>query len=274
MQLAANAWLRSARAPQITLYLGHFWSLCVEEQFYLFWPWIVFWVRSRRALIWLCGTIIVVVSISRLTAQQFAPGWMLQGELLYRATPFQLDALFLGGLVALLLRGKHSKRVFEVGRITALYASFLFAFMLAIGVVQSYPNWRFGYPYPAWKFTWGLTLVDLLSASIMVGALAPTSFIYRALNLRPLRWLGRISYGAYVFHDIFHGVFLYLVLAEANRFHFVADHAELLVVLLGLSCTLVISWLSFRLYESRFLRLKERWTMPTDRTVLRERLSD
>ena len=271
LQSAANAWLRTPRVPQLTLYLGHFWSLCVEEQFYLFWPWIVFWVRGRRALVWLCALVVILVSLLRLLAQHDAPVWMLQGELLYRATPFQLDALLLGGLVALLMRGPHRQQVFEIGRIIALLSSFLVIFILAIGIAQSYPNWRIGYPYPSWTFTWGLTLVDLFAASIMICALQPSGPIYRFLNLHPLRWLGRISYGAYVFHDIFHGLFRNLAWNLGIHCYFVAKNAELLVLVLGFTCTLLLSWLSFRFFESRFLSLKERWTMLPDRSAVQGR---
>jgi len=270
LQLAANAWLRTPRAPQLTLYLGHFWSLCVEEQFYLFWPWIVFWVRGRRTLVWLCALVVILVSLLRLLAQRYAPAWMLQGELLYRATPFQLDALLLGGLVALLVRGPHRKQVFEIGRIITLYCTFLVIFILAVGMAKSYPNWRIGYPYPAWRFTWGLTLVDFFAASIIICALQPSGPIYRFLSLRPLRWLGRISYGAYVFHDIFHGLFRNLAATAGIHCHFVAKNAELLVLVLGFTSTLLLSWLSFRFFESKFLRLKERWTMLPDQAPSRD----
>jgi len=261
LQLAAYAWLRPSHGPQITFYLGHFWSLCVEEQFYFFWPWIVFWIRSRRALVWLCSVVVVLVPLLRVLAQHHAPAWMLQVDLLDCATPFQLDALLLGGLVALLLRGPHHKRLFEVGTIITMYATFAAVFILVAGIAQSYPNWRARYPYPAWKFTWGLTFIDLFASGIMICALRPSGPIYRLLSLRPLRWIGRISYGAYVFHDIFHGLYIDLVDAASVHYRFVANNADRFVFLLGLNCTFLLSWLSFRFFESAFLNLKERWTI-------------
>ena len=267
LQFAAFGWLNPSHGPQIRIYLGHFWSLCVEEQFYLFWPWIIFWVRSRRSLIWLCSAVVIFVPLLRVLVQNTAPDWMLQMTLLYTATPFQLDALLLGGLVALLLRGPHRKRVFEIGSIIALYSSIAALFVLVAGIAHAYPNWRAGYSYPSWKYTWGLTGINLIAAGTILSALQPSSLIYRVLSLRPLRWMGRISYGAYVFHDIFHSIYLYLVTAVGAHCKFVARNTEQMVVLVGLTCTLAISWLSFRFFESGFLKLKERWTVipETDR---------
>jgi peptidoglycan/LPS O-acetylase OafA/YrhL len=141
LQLAAWAWLRTPLVPGLILYLGHFWSLCVEEQFYFAWPWVVFGMRSRRALIWTCGIVVVIVSLLRVLVQHHAPSWMLQASLLDRATPFQLDALLLGGLVALLLRGQHRKQLFTIGKMVAFLATFVAVFVLVGGIAHSYV-WR------------------------------------------------------------------------------------------------------------------------------------
>jgi peptidoglycan/LPS O-acetylase OafA/YrhL len=164
-------------------------------------------------------------------------------------------------MVVLLMRGEHRKKVFEMGVVIVLWATLIAAFILAIGIARAYPNWRAGYAYPTWMYTWGLTFINFFSAGIMVCALQPSNPIYRVLSMRPLRWIGRISYGAYVFHDIFHSVYRAIVAAVGIHIQFVANHAEECVVVLGLACTLLISWLSFRFFESAFINLKERWTI-------------
>jgi peptidoglycan/LPS O-acetylase OafA/YrhL len=266
VQFAAWAWLRTPVIPGLVLFLGHFWSLCVEEQFYFAWPWVVFWMRSRRALVWTCGLVAVVVPLLRVLVQHTASAWMLQAGLLDRATPFQLDALLLGSLVALLLRGQHRKQLFAIGRIITVIATFAAGFVIAVGIAHSYPNWRYGYPYPPWHYTWGLTFIDLFAAGIIITALRPSSFLYRVLSLRPLRWIGRISYGAYVIHDIFSELYGAEVTVAGTHFKFVANHLTAFHCLLGLTCTLFLSWISFEYFEKRFLNLKERWTFQPQRT--------
>ena len=87
LELAADAHLTSPLLPRSEVYLGHLWSLCVEEQFYLVWPWVVFLVRDRRKLLALCAAAVLLGPIFRLFLQAKAPAWMLTEELLYRFTP-------------------------------------------------------------------------------------------------------------------------------------------------------------------------------------------
>ena len=112
-----------------------------------------------------------------------------------------------------------------------------------------------GNVHPTWSHTWGLTFVDLLSACLIVMALDSASVTFHIFNLRPLRWLGRISYGAYVFHDILNG--------EHRQFvtDFYADDRRIVTAIFALVCTLLLSWASFKWFETPFIRLKERWTV-------------
>ncbi len=243
-------------------FLGHFWSLCVEEQFYLFWPWLVFWIRSRRALLWVCAATLPLCLIARIVTQSLLPArgheWMLNNELLYRATPFRLDALLLGGLIALLLRGPLAAALLRWSRPALLLACALV--LIWIALIPSHGVFGFQYPYPDWKFTWGLSVIDLLAALLILAALQPGSVVYRVLNLRPLRWLGRISYGAYVLHDIPH------ILYWNIGYKLVPSHPEIAVPIVGLAFTFFFAWLSFRFFETPFLNLKSRWA-PSHRSA-------
>jgi peptidoglycan/LPS O-acetylase OafA/YrhL len=72
--------------------------------------------------------------------------------------------------------------------------------------------------------------------------------------VRPLRWIGKISYGAYVFHNILHDEFSQIIVSLHIR------HATAAIAALALAFTLFAAWASFRLFEMRFIRLKDQWT--------------
>ena len=237
---------QSRSFSSVQLYLGHFWSLCVEEQFYLFWPWVVFRVRDRKKLMSICLFFCVACPLMRAIGSHTIPQYILDRGALYRWTPFRIDALLLGGWVSLVLRGAAADRLRKAVRVVG---GTLFVAMIAFVACHSYAEIL----HPKWQYTWGLTLVDLVAACLIVMALEPGSTIYRVFSLRPLRWIGRISYGAYIFHEMLHPIYINIVV------HYIANRA-ILVAVVGLPMTLLLAWASFRWYETPFIRLKERWT--------------
>jgi peptidoglycan/LPS O-acetylase OafA/YrhL len=233
--------------------LGHFWSLCIEEQFYLFWPWVVFAIRDRKILTWICALTLPICLAMRLIAYHTLPGWELDGEILYRATPFRLDALLLGGLLALWMRGPLAKALLRTAQITfpiAIVSLFAWAVVSPVGHIFAHH-----YKMPGWEFTWGLSAIDLLAALLILVAIRPGSLVYRVLSIRPLRWIGRISYGAYVLHDIPH--LLYLQIGKTLS----PAHAVGIAAIIAFIATIGLAWLSFHFIESPILGLKERWTI-------------
>jgi peptidoglycan/LPS O-acetylase OafA/YrhL len=251
LQMLADAQPLSRTFPSIQLFLGHYWSLCVEEQFYLVWPWVVFRLRDRRKLLAVCVACVAVCPIARVVGSHTLPRFMLDQEVLYRWTPFRIDALLLGGLIALVRRGPSPRRLLIAARIGFAVLSGILLLWLALNPAARHGG--LGYVYPAWELTWGLSFIDLFAACVIIMALESGSIAFRLLNLRPLRWLGRISYGAYVFHDL-----LDLEILDFVKRH--TGHYRLSSTGLALAITLVLAWASFRWFETPFLRLKDRLT--------------
>jgi peptidoglycan/LPS O-acetylase OafA/YrhL len=233
------------------LLFGHFWSLCVEEQFYLVWPWVVFWLRDRKKLLWVCAAFVMLVPILRVLASHTLPQFMLKQDALYRCTPFRIDALLLGGLIALVRRGSSSRGLLIAARVC--FSGMLSVLVLWLILNPSARHGTIYYVYPPWHFTWGLSFIDIFAACVMVMAMNPGSITYRLFSFRPLRWLGKISYGAYVFHDIPHLLLMHLVQTHTGHF-------RLPTAALAFSVTLLAAWASFRWFESPMSRLKDRLT--------------
>ena len=233
------------------LYIGHFWSLCVEEQFYLVWPFVVYSVRKRATLIKICTAVIIMSPLMRAALSVFLSPQLLRMELFYRSLPTRLDALLIGGLVALLLRGPEEAILRRFRRpllaaSSALFVALYFAStkLLALPLEGSASNWI---------GIFGFTLIDVFAAALILECIHPGSHLGTLLSWKPLRALGIVSYGFYVYHDLLHDFY-------SDWAHRLSDrYAYPLTLMIAFAATLLIAALSYRLIEKPLLRLKDRF---------------
>lgn len=230
--------------PGAKIMIGHLWSLCVEEQFYLLWPLAVWLVRDRVKLLWTAlglsalALALRVATVFLLSNQQ-AEGWII------RTLPFRMDALLLGGAMALLLRGPNADRWQRRSR--GVFAGSLLLLLLLITLSPAYDS--------PWLLTLGLTLIALASAGLIGTTLRHSSPAYRVFHLRPLRVLGRYSYGFYIFHMLFGWAWIQFLIYAGSLLHSIAL-AGIAELSAAFFTTFLVSKLSYDLFESRFLRLK------------------
>jgi peptidoglycan/LPS O-acetylase OafA/YrhL len=251
---AAQHWFGSP----MHLYIGHFWSLCIEEQFYLVWPFVVYKVRRRETLIKICLSVIVLMPLVRWLLSLLISPQMVQMELFYRSLPTRLDALLIGGLIALCLRGpEHEwlqrwRQWLLAGAVTAFAVLCIVAeVILHLPLEGSATNW---------VAIFGFTLIDLVAAGIILEAIHPGSALGRTLSVRPLRSLGVISYGFYVYHDLLHDFFAYF----GNRFS--PNHAFVVTTISAFAGSIAVAFVSYRALEKPFLKLKNRFTSQVHKT--------
>jgi peptidoglycan/LPS O-acetylase OafA/YrhL len=260
--------LASRAYPESGLTLGHFWTLCVEEQFYLLWPWIVFTVRDRRKLVAICCACIMLVPLARHVAMAHMPESLLNNGVILHSTPFRFDTLLFGALIALLYRGGHRKQMQRAAQAILAIAT--------LGVLSVCVYWfRFRSVHlhdAAERHTWLLSLIALSSGALMLRTLLPGTIAYRIFNLRWLRLIGTVSYGGYVFHDILHGEYRSLVAycfdqgVMARYFHhsalahYLHLDVDTITAIFALIMTLTLAFLSYHFFESPILRMKDRFT--------------
>lgn len=248
--------LRSTRFthPQVFLFYGHLWSLAVEEQFYLIWPLVIFAVKRRETLMKICVAAIFVVPLVRFIGAFTLPVPMLNAGIEDRFTLLQCDSLLLGGLLALWLRG-------PAPDLTRLAKRTLWL-LLGIAIVSEILcPLLFGRPlYPAEGdaifASLGYSCVNFMSAALVLLAIDPRTTFSQLLQNRRLRWLGGISYGFYVFHDMPH--ILYEKMAD--KLH-LPNPFGLLTAAIAFMCTLLLASASFYCLERPLLRLKKRFTV-------------
>ena len=234
------------------LFFGHFWSLAIEEQFYLVWPLVVFLVKDRVRLRNLCLASLPLCCLGRILCVMYLPHTLLAAGFLDRFTPFRVDSLLLGGFLALSLRGPEAARVARLAR------PIMIAFALAFVAMECWYLATIHRLYPIYSGTWlvtiGFNLIDLFAASLLLRTIEPGTKSFRLLSHRGLRRLGQISYGFYIFHDIPH--LAYERLAHRLGVHQIGTWTAIFALVF----TIAISYLSFRYFESPFLRLKDRFT--------------
>jgi peptidoglycan/LPS O-acetylase OafA/YrhL len=229
--------LGGALYPLVGGPLGVLWSLAVEEHFYLIWPFAVRgWRRSR--LMQVLTMVVIAEPLLRLACTHLFARY----EPIYLLTPFRLDSLALGAVLALLVEESRQREAVRrwSGRATVLFAAILAGGSMLPGFARSDNSMLYN--------SLGYSLVALTSAGVVGYVyLHEQSVVSRLLAWRPMVFVGRISYGLYLYHVLV--VFtLHLV---PQRFHLRAHAVVWSGLILGLST--LMSWLSFRYYESPIL---------------------
>lgn len=182
--LSCLAFLRnytSASSPS-GWYTAHFWSLSVEEHFYLLWPGllVVFGIRRCR---WLAPAFAVAVATWRAIAMH----WL--GHAVYSRTDTRLDSLLWGCCLALMLDVPHVK-TWMVRWLSMATWGFVLGSLLLIARYQ--------------LVTLESTLSPILYPLLIAGTvLRPNSIISTLLECSLLRWLGRLSYSLYLWQQLF-----------------------------------------------------------------------
>jgi peptidoglycan/LPS O-acetylase OafA/YrhL len=217
------------------------WSVSFEEQFYLIWPTAISKLRSMRTLLIVSLGLVAVAEVGRLVLLRYARH---SDVAIFTNTIARLDPLALGIVIAVLTQGR-SLSIRWIARAALLIAGI--SIWLFAGHYYAMTKSFMLLGYPAMAIGAGLIFLSALGSG-----LAPSW----------LRYLGKISYGLYVFHT------LALYIVENAIGGYAKNFSKFLVFLSGgMALTLILAALSYRFFESPFLRLKERYELVKSRPV-------
>ena len=232
------------------LSIFHLWSIAVEEQFYLLWPFLLFLVRKgRRQAQWLCAMVFVASALFRVWVWHVAA----RPEDYAHFLPTQAGALALGGWLAISARGAEWERVV---RWAPTAVSVGFVGFVASGVASHGMGSEGHYMTKV-----GLPFVTVMYAGVVALAAEPGR-VARVFSVGWLRWLGGVSYGFYIFHMLFlsfYGWVTRLLVGGRGQ-----NTQNLVQLLIAAAVSAILAQISFSLYERQFLRLKK-YFVPTRR---------
>ncbi len=238
-------------------FLVHFWSLSVEEQFYIFWPLLIFLIpkQYRKAFF---VFVILFGPVARLgMAFVFREGLFLSLNAtapmaLYPITFNHLDAFAFGALLTVF---RIPKPKLQLALLTILLpaVAFLWQFVSS-GNMGSLQSLGFAFLMPVgYQFVWGYSALNYYFAVVVFAVVSEGAFT-NFLNNKILGYLGKISYGLYVYHN---GVLWFTY--RLRDFGIGEEYIKPASALITFLVTLLLASLTYHLVEKPFLNLKDRF---------------
>ena len=255
-----NNWVQ----PFQDIGFGHFWSLAVEEQFYLLWPMVIVLIPFGR-LYWVCAALVIMSPLFRFWVMGLGLDSEVVSDMAYVLTPARLDALTIGAMLAIALRDPGRCRWVQDNalKVLLLFGGYM---LMVLGLLRDYASTGNG-----------IAFLNQTMAAVVFAAM-----LYYALGLHPenrlngayrrflclpwMRAIGKYSYAIYIFHK---PVATALHESYGADFHqrlagwsgvtklsvFLGDAALVFVI------SFALAWMSWRLIEQPFLNLKRKVPM-------------
>ena len=240
-----SLWWNGPQSRVIKDLTGHMWSLAVEEQFYLVWPILIFWIRDRRKLLLTAVVLAAMAPVARILLLHNGASF---GST-YTLTFCRADSLLAGAWLALILRGSLRDTVLR-------YSAQVFWLAVSVCIAIAWRTGTFDWESSHSINSYGYSIVAVASTALIAMALRPQSLTATTMANGLLRWLGKYSYGIYIFHQIV-GVLVGLVLmgflhahVHSKALFHIASMASIVAI------TLPLSVVSFKFYEQPFLKMK------------------
>jgi len=241
---------------------GHFWTLAVEEHFYLLLSLVLFCVRKRRILA--LSLLYAAFALPLLFHFPIRHGWY-DPSIRPHSTQWQLHYLLIAALAAVLVRRTAVlaavKRWLRPG---IVFAFTLIAVPLHHGIAQVVLFHQSFRPFTGLSAEWGYIADYFLILWVLATVFHPASLTTRCLELPPMRFLGRISYSLYLWHVLVYFFWFHAFTAPSAPWAFLFHPTAL--AWLQLPCKyaacIAVAALSYRWIEKPMIRLGHRLAPP------------
>lgn len=228
-----------------TQILGHFWSLSVEEHFYIFWPFLILIFKKPKLLTRVCLLILFGFILFRFTT------WMIFGnsDINYRLQfNTRMDGLCIGSLIAIWKFANENIKIKILKSGLALIVFHLLVAIISKTIFTTIPHFSL----------LGYTSISVLFGILIVLAIENKNRIVKTLfEFTPLSYIGKNSYGLYIYHLPVLVLFRIYFLSSLKKSGLSPLSANIFIACSAFFVALLISSISYHFFEKKILKLKE-----------------
>jgi peptidoglycan/LPS O-acetylase OafA/YrhL len=256
-------WHQVFNEPHHSRMLNHLWSLSVEEQFYLLWPFLLAFT-PRRLMPWLAGALVVSGPVIRYAISQYWPegpsskSGAIMPQFMYVMTITHLDAFALGALINFINYRPKTWHYIAFISLALLLGGYVNGGLWTVSWDPKQMPFTLGWPlyqFDGLQYIWGYSLVNLFWYIVICGILTEGR-VKRFFSTRILDYLGKRSYSTYIVHFPVLGLFAPWWKMSQEQF---GNHMGTLVMApVYLAVVIVLAALAYRYIEMPMLDLKER----------------